>query len=615
MKKTTTLKKAILTALLLSLAVAGASACQSTPSDSTGPVSDTSASTDTGTPPDDGTKDVYIHKFSELNTKQHAPDSHGSVYTYSHLEESRRDHTTYEGIGALGIPGYYSRVKLLDDGRYMLVFHNSNYGGKVYVAFGKDITSFSTPTEIFGSVQLDGETKLYMTPDAEQMPNGRIMVVCSYRSTSAYSTAIGKNGIAMRYSDDGGKTWSEQKTVYTGTNWEPSLLVTGDNSVNLLFTSTAPTIALYGFEERSGMVGMVSSADNGENWTPNITGAPWKAQIVAQRYLGMDGNIKRMTDQMPVATILNNGTTALALEEQINDRFTLAFAYSKNAFNDVSLDVGESGPSDVKYSIFNGAGPYIRQFASGETVLTYHWANTFRYRLGDTNAKTWKAETTLFTEAGHWGAVEIDGSHSCVMTIGKKTFGLYLTRLYLNHAITASKETPVLDGDGNDWTGDEAWFIGSDSQAQSSVRISYDDEKIYILAERLDTYTDKRDSITVMLDDGTAGGFYSLKINPDGTVEANKYDPDTKRYTKYDASGTVATAVSVCGTLSEHSDKDSGIVYEIAIDKSLTKTADNKLTITVSMQNRDAGSGNLSTDIIDGVELASKNTWIPVTLG
>ncbi len=610
----------LLAVLLIALFCAcgqGSETTGSTQPESTDAVTDTP---DTGAPE---VSDAYIHAFSELNQKEHEADSHKDTWKLSYLEDNNRDNGTYEGIKSLSVKGYYPRVKKLNDGRYMLVMHNGEYGGKVYVNFAPDITKFSAPTEIFGSVKLDGETKYYMTPDAVQLPNGRIIVTCSYRSSSAYEKDISKNGIVIRYTDDGGKTWSDQQTVYVGTNWEPSLLATGGSEVKLMFTSTAETIEKYGFDNRYGVVGMLTSKDNGATWTPNITQSPWSAQVIAQHYLGEANGMLQMTDQMPVATILNNGTTVLAVEEQQNSgsgenatkKFSLGFAYSKNAFSDVSLKFGEAGPADAIHKAFSGAGPYIRQFPSGETVLTLHWAGDFRYRIGDANAKSWKGENTLFTKVGHWGSVEIDGSHSCIMTIGKETYGLYLTRLYLNHAVNAPAFTPELDGDGVDWKEDEAWFIGSDSQAQCSVRFAHDSDRIYVLAERLDTFIEDADSITVILDDKTAGGFYSIKIAPDGTVSATRYNADTKRHSNVDVSANVKASISVCGTVSTENDKDKGILYEIAIDKSLTETSNGKLNISVSLQNKDKKSGKLVTDLIDGTDLSKKETWIPVTLG
>lgn len=599
--------------ILLSLCLILVCACNT--AGQTGTEDGTAGDTTDPSVEDNGAGDVYIHSFAELNSKDHELDSHAASYTTSKLEMDYRSYNEYQGIRANGIDGYYSRIKKLEDGRYMLIFHNGKHGGSVYVAFGKDVNKFGAPVEVFGSVQLDGEKKLYMTPDAEQMPNGRIIITAGYRSTSNYAGAIEKNGIVVRYSDDGGKTWSDQSTVYVGTNWEPSLLVTGENEIKLFFTSTAPTIELYGFDNRSGTVAMITSKDNGVSWTPNITSSPWKAQIVAVRYLGMQGGIMKMTDQMPVATILNNGTTVLALEEQINDAFTLAFAYSKNAFADVNIELGQSGPSDAIYSIFKGAGPYIRQFASGETVLTYHWANTFRYRLGDSTAKKYNSEVTLWDGAGHWGAVEIDGGHSAIMTIGKETFGLYIARTHLNHVITAAKETPVIDGDGADWKGDEAWFVGSESQAQMSVRVSHDDSKIYVLAERLDEYVNANDGLTLYLDDTTAEGFYNVKITQDGVISAKRYSAETQRFSNVTLDG-VTVKTTVVGTLDENGDKDTGVVFEIAIDKSLTTVgSDGSISLAVSMQNRDTANGKLTTDTIEGVDLSKKSTWIPVKLG
>ena len=444
-------------AVLLSgalLACSGSTGTDAQDSTDTNAVSDSVSDPAIDTEPT--AQDVYIHAFSELNSKEHSLDSHKDLYSNSYLEENFRDNSYFGGIQSLNTKAYYPRIKALADGRYMLIYHTGDYGGQVYVAFANDITKFKAPTQIFGDVRLDGEQKYYMTPDAVQMPNGRIIAVSSYRSSSAYEDDISKNGIVIRYSDDGGKNWSDQQTVYVGTNWEPSLLATGDNEVKLMFTSTAQTIEKYGFDNRYGVVGMLTSADNGITWTPNVTASPWAAQVISQHYLGQENGMLKMTNQMPVATILNNGTTVLAVEEQenirsgdeINKKFSLGFSYSSVAFSDVSLKFGEAGPEDAIHNAFSGAGPYIRQFRSGETVLTYHWAGKLKYRLGDTTAKIWGGENELFSGTGRWGSVEIDGDHSAIMTIGKETYGLFITRLYLNHAINAAAQTPTLDGNG-----------------------------------------------------------------------------------------------------------------------------------------------------------------------
>lgn len=617
--------KGLFTVLLACLLATGLCACAENGDDQTTAPSSGGESEITS---EEGNKtdtpsDVYIHSFAELNSTEHALDSHKELYSSSYLEENFRDNCYFGGIQSRNTSPYYPRIKHLSDGRYMLIYHNGEYGGKVYAAFSDDITKFKSPMELFGEVKLDGETKYYMTPDAVEMPDGRIIAVCSYRSSTAYEKDISKNGIVIRYSDDGGKRWSEQQTVYVGTNWEPSLLSVEGKEVKLFFTSTAQTIEKYGFDNRYGVVGMLTSTDNGSTWTPNVTASPWAPQVVSQYYLGTENGMLKMTSQMPVAVKLNNGTTVLAVEEQRNEKtgdeitkkFSLGFSYSGAAFSDVSLAFGEDGPADSTRSAFSGAGPYIGQFPSGETVLAYHWAGKFKYRLGDSAAKAWRAETDLFDGVGHWGSVEIDGSHSAVMTVGKETNGIYITRLYLNHAITAQKLTPSLDGNGNDWTADEAWFLGSDSQAQSSVRFAHDNSKIYVLAERLDSFIESDDCITVILGDGTAEGFYSIKVAPDGSISATRYDPATKRHVKTDVSAQVTASVSACGTVSDVSDEDRGIVYEISIDKSLTNTADGALHINLSMQNRDKASAKLATDLLNGTDIGNKSTWIPVTLG
>lgn len=75
---------------------------------------------------------------------------------------------------------------------------------------------------------------------------------------------------------------------------------------------------------------------------------------------------------------------------------------------------------------------------------------------------------------GVWGSLELDGSHTVIGTVQDRSSGsshILISRMNLNHTLYAGNMTPAVDGDNKDWAGNtEAFFVGSESQAQASVQ-------------------------------------------------------------------------------------------------------------------------------------------------
>ena len=94
-----------------------------------------------------------------------------------------------------------------------------------------------------------------------------------------------------------------------------------------------------------------------------------------------------------------------------------------------------------------------------------------------------------FAVKGNWGSVEtIDGHHavSLIRQNEEPYAGVMFAQFVLNHDITA-EDTPVkVDGNSSEWRGDEALFVGSDSDVQTILRASHNAGKLYLLVETVD---------------------------------------------------------------------------------------------------------------------------------
>ncbi len=546
----------------------------------------------------------YIHSILELNKDEGKIDSHAGVESSSSLEGNFRTKL----FKFKSQKAYYPRIKMLADGSYFMVFHDSDYGGNIYYSTSKDGKNWKMPKKVFSlrSIEYKGtEDKIaYMTPDAVVLDNGDIIIVTSYRIVHAYQKAIEMNGIAIKRSKDGGSTWSEEKAVYVGTNWEPSILEADNGEIYIYSTVTAPSIYETGnFDLRSSGVGLIRSKDGGNTWTPNVTGAPYLPQYVMRQYVCTENGVKRYNDQMPVAIQLHNGTIALAVETQNFSKGTYKFSISYN--NDgykADLGMNTSGPKERQTEIFNLAGPYLDQFHSGEVALVYHFQNKFYARIGNSTATRFNKNSVIMNDAGCWGNILVNSSHTALVSIGrevrnndstaKEKFGIDIMTLVLNHRISAKKMTPSLSADTAEWDKNtDALFAGSDSQAQLALRFAHDGKNIYFLAERLDSTLASDDTATVLLCDEEKG-YYQIELDTVG-IKSFRYSKSmsgSKTTVKAEVNGVVCKTY-IDGTVDKISDQDNGIIHEIAIPRSLISAGkETKVCFYIRLRNSQNGS-------------------------
>ncbi len=563
-----------------------------------------------------------IHSISELNTKEYPLDSSAGREKYSSLEANYRESYIMKSGELAGIKAYYPRIKKLQNGSFIMVFHNNYQGGSVYCTTSDDCISWRTPRVVFSqsTINIDGTAVelLYMTPDACVLPDGRIICITSYRAGTGYyyMNAIDQNGVSIKISEDNGKTWSEERKIYIGTNWEPSLLCDDNGEIYAMFSCTAPSIYEIGVENfyyRSSGIGLVRSSDGGKTWVPNVTGAPYIPQYVMRQYTGWsEKGINVYTDQMPVAVRLNNGTIALAAESQLKrDGYCyFSVSYSNDHF---AQDIGmkATGPSDRQTNIFMAAGPYLTQFDSGEVLLTYHAYKSFRYRLGDSQAREFYDENIIIPQSGIWGSVEKTDSHSAALVIGTEDYRIQVVRAYLNHTINAVRMTPSLSCYTSEWNENtDALFCGSDSQAQAAVRVGHDDKNIYILAERLDKYITDADAMEFYLDSGKES-FYKFTIGNEGISQMiyKKKAASSEKVEMIPSESGVKCHVYIDGTVNERKDMDNGIIYEISIPKALLGSNDS-LRFLFNLINCDDAGEKIMIDYANSdTAVRNKEEW------
>lgn len=558
---------------------------------------------------------VKIHTIHELNKEEEPLDSHTGEEGSSVLE---LDFNSYVEIpsATLGITNpVYSRIKKKKTGGYLLLYQNGQIGSNIYYSNSADLKTWSNGTLLFQQTPITSsqgaDSRRYSTADAVVLSNGDILVAVSFRANLAYRHSPETNGIMMKRSKDNGFTWGPEQVIYTGTNWEPYLLELPSGQIQCYFTDTDPVY-------RNSGTSMVVSNDGGLTWLPTGVNNNYK---VIRQYKYMNQGRRIYTDQMPVVRMLNDGETLAGfVEARLEDNnqndgnsyFMMSLVYGKDNWE--HLTGNDVGPADRQTNLFRGAGGYISQFRSGETVISCNINNIFSMKVGDSKARVfnhtaWNTDWLQpFSGTGYWGSTEIDGAHHIIGTM-HKSGTIMVGRFFLNHRINAPVKNITVDGDTNDWTHTDALFIGSDSKTQATFRAAMDAQKLYLLIERLDNYVATGDNVDLYVHNNESNELNtsSLKItiDPSGVVACAKW------------SGSAWEAVDV--SLISVSNKISGIINDGRADTGYLS----EIGIPLSAINGNSEYFRFNAVLTDGnvtdsftfADIGKPDTWIQIKKG
>lgn len=545
-----------------------------------------------------------ISSIHNLNSVVGYVNSHKKDWKTSSLEADNRTLVSLEYPKLSAVNALYPRIKKLANGTYMLIYQQGPSAHDVYYALSSNLVSWvNKDTQLFEKTnmkQYDSDVEdrvLFSSADAVVLSNGDILAFASFRLNAGYKLNQLNNGIMMRRSSDNGQSWTDPEVIYRGTTWEPFPLQLESGEIHVYFTSSDPNKGDSG-------TALLRSNDNGESWE-NV--GKIIRQLSGTATDGSGDNI--YTDQMPSAVELNeSGKIAVALESRFSSKYNISFAYSDNNWADAALTGDETGPSERKNSVYtNEAAPYLKQFRSGETVLTTNASNVFNFRIGNAKANDFGSANGLKElGTGYWGSTEIIDDHTIVAVFpntytedGTSKASIQIIKLVLNHRINATNATMALEPNTDNWAGvDDAFFLGSVSQAQASFRFAYDDSNVYCLVERLDENLTSSDGVTLMFQSGDGTGSpLSISITADASSSTLLCD-----------NSQVGFAYGIDGTFDNVED-DNGYVLVLSIPKSLLSIVSDKFLFNAEMS--DEGG----TDTFTGLTANNYSKWLPVLLG
>lgn len=458
---------------------------------------------------------VLVHVQEQMNLKSHALNSHAGAERRSSLEMVHGSYQVIPNAALVPSDSYddggklapnvdratYPRLKKMADGRYILFYEGGMTPYEQFYSISSDLQTWSEPEYLYRTATkkvAEGTYRIrYMSTDAAVLPDGRILTVTASRARNTFAYALGyDSGILMRISSDNASSWSEPKMIYQGYCWEPYPLVLPDGTIQVYFTDVDLLDADGNGEsdDTNSGTSMIESKDGGKTWSA-------KKRVVQQykfKRTSLRGNIVNVyTDQMPCFRVLNDGKTILGfLEARVanDDKYMSVVRNPSTEWASLPDDC-TTGPSDRQTNVCLGTGGYLCTFPSGEILLScsrgYH-----SMKLGNHDGTEfyggWDGNYGYtdwyqpFAIKGNWGSVEtIDGHHavSLIRQNMEPYAGVMFAQFVLNHDITAEGTTIKVDGNPSEWKGDEALFVGSDSDAQTILRASRGAGKLYLLVE------------------------------------------------------------------------------------------------------------------------------------
>jgi len=381
----------------------------------------------------------------------------------------------------------YARLIQLNNGSLICTYESD---GNVLVVNSSD-TGKTWSSPIIVAAKSEGVNMA--VPDVLQLKDGSILICYNPRPTS--SAPEKKFAIRTKKSYDNGLTWTDSRLLYEAGYqfgngcWEPAAIQLPNGEIQLFFANEG----VYTSSNEQN-ISLIRSLDNGLSWTNT-------PQIVSFRNGSRDG--------MPVPLLLKNGTDIVfAIEDNGFSDFKPYIIKNSLAENwativDASSNRRSYALSDkIAENIYAGA-PFLRQLASGETILSYQGTEGRENKLdfaemkvviGNEEARSFNRKSSPFkipaSKSGLWNSLSVIEGNLVVALTSTNAFSsgsseVWMIKGHVIPELQAISEKIYVDGTFNEisWTSIFPIFVGHKGLTQATAQISSDADFLYILTK------------------------------------------------------------------------------------------------------------------------------------
>lgn len=552
-------------------------------------------------------KSITLSSFQDLNKGEEDLNNHAGLTERSSIKMIKSSYTEIP-VNTLRVSfPAYPRISVLPDGSFFLTYQEAvsskdGNGRSIHYAKSTNLKDWEWGGYMWKQERVtnglgNADSRDYTNANSKVLSDGRLMVIGSFRNVSSYTHEDMKqdHGMKVKFSRDGGSTWEDEAQIMWWPNWEGDIIEQENGELQVYFADPRPWIS----GSNSG-TSMILSKDGGKTWLPGKGEAPHA--VMRSQYYSEAKARNLFTDQMPVGVILN-GTKQMAFAMEVVKSYTsskilhgISIVYSPEDGNWKYL-ARDTGVASLKRldgldDNSDGIGPYLVQFHSGETVLVYTKGNNSKLfaRVGDEKAANFLPEgiDPIFPKYGGWAGAKIESGHT-MLVVNKfsqdGSRGIAVARFALNHDITASSRTAGIDADNSEWqASDEAVCLSATETNEATLRISADENYVYLLAEVTDDNLAKSDKITLTLSAPISGdilpkGAKRFVLTPEGLISATSYA--SGKWNEYESVAVACSAYD--GSLDSDADSDKGWFTEVRIPKEELLIKDGKISLNAEL--------------------------------
>lgn len=487
---------------------------------------------------------------------------------------------------------YYSRIKKLSDGTFLMSFSDDHYGWNIYVRrsedHGKTWSDAQMIRESHEATSTVGEDmKVFVNPEFIELNDGRVMIAYQWRYKKGYHDIPNTNincGVEIMYSSDKGRSFTAPREVYRGRSWEPAMLQLPSGELQMYITSSQDVVNKVSYPRTV----IIRSFDNGATWQGKKMATHednWTISRTVDDRFAYDGmpTAVRLDDNNGIAVPLEVWSGTLVVDQTpIVVRTEMEDNWHSIDQKKIKTKGGPAYPYRKQVNKdLEAYGPYSTKLGTGEMVVqsngTYKGVQGIWTLIGDKKGDNFRFATSPFV--GYWGSIDYIGNRKVISTATERytdstgtTRGkIHIMEGRLNYSKSIPKgdlEMPSIssfDRNINDY-----WFLGKESKSAVFSNFGYTDQEFifgtYLFDKNIVSYTPENSDASLLLlsRDNGKGSILNFKIVVNAMGQYLVYREEN--YSWHLIKKDTTKNVEVLGTINTPEDEDLGYSAKIKLN-------------------------------------------------